>query len=139
MNRKSGMNHFLIPLPTTENLSHFEMQFISMIHSRNRLLQNVTIFLSSLENIATISNLINSISRLVVIISIIILRIFNAVRHCRFIDRQIHSMPYHSNGDDCTFVLIQINDGQWIERTNSKSIVLSPISSFIFNNSTSTK
>lgn len=54
-----------VPLKSCAHI--LKMQFIVMIHGHNRWAPNATIFLSSRENIATISNLINSIMRFAVI------------------------------------------------------------------------
>lgn len=81
---KSGMNHFsqtnsvqldekkTTHIESTHSLLTFrKCNLFTMIHSHNRWLRNATIFLSSIENIATISNLINSIKRFAVIAPII--------------------------------------------------------------------
>lgn len=114
---------------------------LSWFIAHNRWAPNETIFLSSRENIATISNLINSIKRFAVIdydylIAYSLKWVQQLATPTTLIDPVDKSVD--SLDGKCAFVLIQINDvdGLWQPKwTNSKSIVLSSISWFIFNTS----
>lgn len=131
-NRENNMNHFsdsfnLLPnslcpslcyvsidAAAEAKLSHFEMQFIA----HNRWAPNETIFLSSRENIATISNLINSIKRFAVIdydyliaySSKWVQQLATPTTLIDPVDKSVDSLD-----GKCAFVLIQINDvdGLW--------------------------